>query len=92
MPSGDKTSDRPSRYRPLVDHLAAAGEDEVVLTFKEIAALIGRRSLPESAILHPRWWRDARSTPVMLWRAAGWDAHPDRDHLRVRFTRDAEEG
>ncbi len=85
-------NNRESKYQSLVDYLIASGQDEVVLTFKEIAALIGRRSLPESAILHPRWWRDGRNGPVMLWRAAGWDAHPDRDHLRVRFTRDAEEG
>jgi len=92
MGRGDEMSDGPSRYRPLVDHLAAVGEGEVVLTFKEIAALIGRRSLPESAILRSGRWRDASDEPVMLRRAAAWDAHPDRDYLRVIFTRVAEEG
>ncbi len=52
MPSGYRISDRPSDYQPLVDLLAASHDDEVVLTFKEIAALIGRPTLPETAVLH----------------------------------------
>ncbi len=86
------TGNRESTFQPLVDYLVASRQDEVVLTFKEIAALIGRRSLPEAAILRSGWWRDAKNGPVVLWRAAGWDAHPDRDHLRIIFTRDTEEG
>ena len=80
---------RPSRYQPLVDYLAACEQDAVVLTFKEIAALIGRRALPEAAILRSGWWTDGRNAPVQRWRAAGWQARADRDQLRVRFTRAA---
>ncbi len=83
--------DKPSRYQALVDLLAASNDDEVVLTFKEIAAIIGRRHLPETAILHPGWWTDKRNGPVVLWTAIGWRARADRDHLCVHFARDAEE-
>jgi len=86
MPSEYRISDRLSHYQPLVDLLAASHDDEVVLTFKEIAALIGRRTLPESAILRPTWWRSKQNPAVMLWTAIGWQARADRDHLRVIFT------
>jgi len=91
MPSGYPMRDKPSRYQALVDLLAASDDDEVVLTFAEIAAIIGRRHLPETAILDPGWWTDKRNGPVTLWTAIGWRARADRDHLRVIFTRATEE-
>ncbi len=81
----------PSKYQPLLDLLAEATGDEVTLTYKEIAALIGD-PLPEQAILTSYWWIRNDGTPVALWRAMGWRAGPDRSNLRVIFTRDAEEG
>ncbi len=78
-------------YQTLVDRLAASDDDEVVLTFKEIAAIIGRPTLPETAILHPKWWRNSTSSHVGLWTAIGWQARADRDHLRVILTRATEE-
>jgi hypothetical protein len=92
MPSGYTLSERPSHYQPLFDYLAGCPDDEVVLTFKEIATLIGRRTLPESAILRTAWWTNKRNGQVQAWQALGWKAHAERDNLRVRFTRDAEEG
>jgi len=80
MPRRYRNSDRPSDYQPLVDLLAASDDDEVVLTFKEVAA-----------ILHPTWWRYKRNGHVVLWTAIGWQARADRDHLRVIFTRATEE-
>ncbi len=74
-----------------MDLLAASDDDEVVLTFKEIAAIIGRRYLPESAILHPGWWTGKARGPVALWTAIGRRARADRDRLRVTFTRATEE-
>ncbi len=91
MPRRYRNSDRPSDYQPLVDLLAASDDDEVVLTFKKVAAIIGRPTLPESAILHPTWWRYKRNGHVVLWTAIGWQARADRDHLRVIFTRATEE-
>ncbi len=78
-------------YQTLVDRLAASDDDAVGLTFKEIAAIIGRRTLPETAILHPAWWRNKRNGPVVRWTAIGWRARADRDHLRVILTRATEE-
>ncbi len=91
MPSGHKTRDVPSRYQPLVDLLATCEQEEIVLTFKAIAALIGG-PLPEGAILGSGWWTRRTRQPVARWRAMGWRARAERDHLRVIFTRDAEEG
>jgi len=78
----------PSRYQPLLDHLALRTEAEVVLTYKEIAAMIGG-PLPETAILQAVWWTTRSRVPIEALTALGWRAHADRDRLRVRFTRDA---
>ncbi len=84
-----RTRETTSRYQPIVDLLAASPGDEVVLTFKEISALIGGQDLPESAILTGGWWTESSRRHVALWRAIGWRARYDRDRLRVIFTRDA---
>jgi hypothetical protein len=91
MPKGYKARDVPSRYQPLLDFLAACEGDEVTLTYRAVAALIGG-SLPESAILRTSWWTSKKSPRVQVWRAMGWRAHASPAHLRVHFTRDAEEG
>ncbi len=54
VPSGHKTNDVPSRYQPLIDFLAAATGDEMTLTYKEVAALVG--PLPIMARYAPAWW------------------------------------
>jgi len=77
------------RYQPLVDFLADSDAGAVVLTYKEIAAMIGG-ALPESAILQAGWWTKRSQFPIEAWTALGWRAHVDRDQLRVRFTREAE--
>ncbi len=89
MPSRFPMRDRPNLYQPLVDVLAASHEDEVVLTFKEIVAILGLRYLPESAVLHGSWWTSKRSGHVGLWTAIGWRAHLDHRNQRVIFTCDA---
>ncbi len=80
----------PTKYQPLFDFLAEATDDEVVLTFTEVATRIGG-PLPESAILRPAWWANQSFAQVQTWRAMGWQARADRDNQRVRFTRNAEE-
>lgn len=89
MPSGYKLSDVPSIYQPLFDFLAEADGDEVVLTYKEVAALI-RAPLPTMAVLGTAWWTNKAIAHVQAWRALGWVAHSSAAHRRVRFTRDAE--
>ncbi len=90
MPSGHKMSAVPSRYQPLIDFLAAATGDAVVLTYRQVAALVG--PLPESVVHGTAWWTSKERTQVQAWRALGWRAHASPSNLRVRFTRDAEEG
>ncbi len=41
MPGEHPMSDVPSRYRPLVDHLAASTEAEMIVTFAAIKRLVG---------------------------------------------------
>jgi len=91
MPSGHKLSDKPSKYQPLFDLLTAATGDEMTLTYKEVAALIGG-PLPVTAVLQTYWWRGKPYDHVQTWRALGWRAHASAANRRVRFTRDAEEG
>lgn len=78
----------PTKYQPLFDFLAEATDDEVVLSFTEIATMIGG-ALPESAILRPAWWANQSFAQVRTWRAMGWRARAEHDNLRVIFTRDA---
>ncbi len=89
MPSGRSLTVAPSRYQSLVELLADCEESEIVLTFKEIATIIGG-PLPESAVLGMSWWTTTKNPPVGQWRAMGWRAHTERARLRVCFTRDAE--
>ncbi len=80
-----------TRYQPLLDYLSAATEDEIVLTYREIEAMIGK-ALPESAVLQRGWWVSRSRTPIKDWEALGWRAHADRDQLRVRFSREEQRG
>jgi hypothetical protein len=89
MPAGHAPDDALSRFQPLLDRLAACEADELVLPFAQVAALLGRRSLPESAVLQTNWWTNKNLGQVRAWRALGWRAIADRDNLRVRFIRDA---
>ena len=67
MPSGHKTSEVPSTYQPLLDLLAEATGDEVVLTYRQVAALVG--PLPESVVHGTAWWTSKERTQVAAWRA-----------------------
>ncbi len=89
MPGEHPMSDVPSRYQPLVDHLAASTEAEMIVTFAAIKRLIGG-TLPETALRTAAWWTNPAHRHVRLWRAVGWRAHVDWRNSRVRFTRDAE--
>ncbi len=90
MPSGYTTSERVSRYRPLVDFLAATREDVIVLTFAKVAAIIGGR-LPESAAGGTSWWTSKSNTHVAMWRSIGWRARCDCRNRCVHFTHDTGE-
>jgi len=74
----------PSTYPPLFDHLAAATDDEVTLTYWVSGAIIGV-PLPPSSVLSSGWGTSTRLGHVAGWRAIGWRASTDRNNARVRF-------
>ncbi len=91
MPRGDYGRTRTSRFQPLADHLAAQGDDEIVLDFARIEAIIGH---PLSLSMQTSFaaWAETTTAPVRCWRAVGWRAQLEIKGRRVVFTRDAEEG
>jgi hypothetical protein len=66
-------SRRSSVYRPLSDHLARSGRDVLVVSFDDVARLIGK-PLPASAFDWPAWWSNDRScrSQRAAWRRAGY--------------------
>lgn len=70
MPRGEQRRTRGSRFQPLADHLAAQGDDEVVLAFDRIEAIIG---YPLSLSMQTSFaaWTAAKTAPVRCWRAVG---------------------
>jgi len=61
------------KYRPLFDHLRSSGQDEVMLTFAKIEALLGN-NLPDSARSHRGWWsnRGGGGLQSQAWMKAGY--------------------
>ena len=78
-----------TRYQPLVDHLAASGEREVILTLPEIEAIIGG-PLTDGAHVNGAFWRGEARSYVQRWRALGWEARLDRSRRCVVFMRSEE--
>lgn len=91
MPRGEHRRTRGSRFQPLADHLAAQGDDEVVLAFDRIEAIIGH---PLSLSMQTSFaaWTEAKTAPVRCWRAVGWHARLEIKGRCVRFARDAGAG
>ncbi len=75
----------PSIYQPLADTLANCADIEVVFTFTEIEAIIGR---PLSVTAHAdrHWWSGKNHPHTRAWRALGWRARLEQPAARVRFT------
>ncbi len=91
MPRGDHLRMRVSRFQALADHLTAQDDDEIVLDFARIEAIIGH-PLSLSMQTGPELWTVPTTAPVRCWRAVGWRAQLEIKGRRVVFTRDAEEG
>ena len=81
---------RPSKYDPLIDHLAAQSASEVTLTFADVERLLGE-PLPQSAYKHGAYWANSANDPTHSWArrwvADGWLAQVDQDAHRVVFRR-----
>jgi hypothetical protein len=69
-----------ARYKSLRELLAASGAGaDVVMTFTQVEALMGRR-LPDSALRYAAWWHSYASR-------LGWRASPNLVRRVVRFRR-----
>ena len=68
-----RTHQRPRKYQPLADYLAAQTGEEVTLTFADIERIIGA-PLPASAYMRRFWVNIAHRTkhPSYVWQAVGW--------------------
>lgn len=79
-----------SKYAPLIEHLQAVTQDQVLLGFNDIERLLGE-SLPSSARNHHAWWISSppnTSHPwAAAWQAGGWKAKPRFADGTVTFTR-----
>jgi hypothetical protein len=76
-----------SIYRPIHDFLSRQTAPEIVLTFTELARLLGRQ-LPQSAFEHDAWWQDpATHSQAQAWHEAGYRASPKRVDKIVSFRR-----
>ena len=78
------------KYDPLLKHLCAVPDNELVMTFDEIANIVG--GLPRSAEQHPAWWANeapgGRHVQARAWLDAGRQVvELDRAGRWVRFSR-----
>lgn len=77
-----------SYYEPLTRFLSGRRPGEVVLTFRELEAILGR-SLPPSARKHQAWWANTTShSHAEAWLRLDWKTSKvDLPSERVTFAR-----
>lgn len=80
----------PSKYQPLVQHIAEQTEEAVTLTFAEMEAIIGF-PLTETMQIDTWVWKSSAYAFVWQLRAFGWQARLDRRNRCVIFTHDDDE-
>lgn len=84
-------TERPSKYDPLIRHLAAQTTSAIELTFAAIETLLGD-PLPPTARIYPAWWAnsaiDKTHSWARRWTAAGWRARVDLTNEKVTFERE----
>jgi len=78
-----------AKYDPLREHLRTRGSSAVIMTFDEIATVVG--GLPQSAYTYRVWWgnEDPTHSHCRSWADAGYRAEPDLAKRTVRFVRDS---
>ncbi len=78
------------KYDPLFHYLSARTENELVMAFADIEAIIGA-PLPDSARQHLAFWARAKPTDSHVWahawQAAGFRASVRLEIGQVTFTR-----
>jgi len=78
----------PTKYQPLVDHVAAQAEATVTLSFAEIEAIVGS-PLPTTMQVDSWAWKSGGHAIQWRLNTHGWNARLDRRNRCVIFTRDA---
>ncbi len=85
-PAVSSQSSKGAKYRPLRDHLAAVGTENVTMRFADIGKLVG--GLPKSAGLHRPWWANHEGNSQAIgWMGARYLAEPDMARRMVTFRR-----
>ncbi len=77
-----------SKYQPLLEFLRDSNQDEVILTFADIEALMNN-PLPDSAKSKRAWWsnRSKGALQASAWMNAGYrveDVDLDEQHVTFR--------
>ncbi len=82
-----------AKYAPLESYLLLADQkqDEIVLSFAQIEAIIGANLPPDAYNPSGTWWRntnDAKRPQAKAWLNAGWKiAGSNQAGKQVRFVR-----
>ena len=81
-----------AKYDPLYEFLGRQSCSRIVMTFSEVARIIGDDELVDSAFRYPAWWaNETNPNPPHVqkkaWLNAGFKAHPDLDKQMVVFER-----
>lgn len=88
-------TERPSKYDPLIHHLAAQTTSAMELNFAAIETLLGA-ALPPAARAYPAWWANSAADQThswaRRWTAAGWRARVDLSNEKVTFERVGDAG
>lgn len=76
-----------AKYDSLRDYLRKQDKD-VVMTFSDVATVIGCSILTDSAFIHSAWWTNDRTHgQARAWLAAGYTASADINTNTVTFRR-----
>jgi hypothetical protein len=71
-------------WSALTSYLASRSQDRIVLTWAELAAIVGE--IPASAVNHAAWWGGDRPH-TRAWRAAGFEVESKRPGESVTLRR-----
>ncbi len=78
-----------SNYYPLFKYLRDSKKDEMVMTFNQIAKVLGMKELPKSAYKFKSWWGNnmkKRTGQSKSWLDAGYQAMAaDLEKKTVKF-------
>jgi hypothetical protein len=76
---------RDTKYEPLKNYLQSTDSKLIIMTFKEIEAVLGFE-LPPSASKYQAWWDESsQHTQAYAWTGAGFRVKPNFKEKKVDF-------